>query len=501
MLLTQALPLIHVGPAYGSSYWTQQGKISPDHKVAIKSLARAATSHAEKSIPFYRIHSAAKSKALAHPQVLARVNPAQSAVTGTTIDGIGYDGVTPPDVQVAAGPLNVMEMVNLEGETWAKDGSPQGPPFDLASFFGTGSDFISDPKVFYDSSGQRWVTSITDVSASTIKVAVSDSNDATGGFCVYTVRGPRFTILDQPIIGSSDDKIIVSANIFSSFTQQFLHSQYWVMNKGEMMSCSPASFVSKTSTSFFSIHPVHSLTSTETEYMVSTAATATRSLIEVFSVNGVPPNPVSVKITRLPVSSISDPPSAAQPGTILPLDTGDSRVQDAFLSNGTIWLAHNNACTPSGDSTTRSCLHFVKISTGTNSTSGQMSVMQDFDYGIVGKYLFYPAISETPNGNLVAVYGLSSSADYPGVEVTTQASTDQADSIDSPITLQPGNGSVTLLSGCLNTTGCRYGDYFGAGQDPSDPSKTWVAGEYGSGTLDYAALGKTWATKIGSITD
>ncbi len=498
--MTQALPIMHVTPAYGKSYWDEQGKIAPDHKVTIKELARAPVNQKERSVPIYRIHTAAGVKALESPQVLARVNAGQNVETSTTIEGIGYDNVTPPDVQVAAGPLNIMEMVNLEGEAWAKDGTPQGPPFDLATFFGTGTDFISDPKVFYDSSGGRWVTSITDVTASTVKVGVSDTSDATGGFCVYTVRGPRYTILDQPIIGSSDDKIIVSANVFSSFTQQFLHTQYWVLNKSDMMACSPASFVSKTSTSFFSIHPVRSLTSTETGYMVSTANRVAGSIIAVFSVNGVPPNPVSVSITRLPVSSISDPPSATQPGTILALDTGDSRVQDAFWSNGTIWLAHNNACTPSGDSYTRSCLHLVKIGTGNNTTPGQMTVMQDFDFGIAGKYLFYPAISQTANGDLVMVYGLSSSSDYPGIEVTTQASTDQAGSVETPTALQQGNGPVTLLLGCISTSGCRYGDYFGAGTDPSDPTKVWVAGEYGSGTLDYAALGKTWATKIGSVT-
>ncbi|HJU13878.1 MAG TPA: hypothetical protein VJ792_05420 [Candidatus Nitrosotalea sp.] len=500
LIMIQVIPLLQTTPAYGDPYWNEHGKVEPDHKIATKQLEHALSKQAERGIPLYRNHGTAKEGVAPQPRVLAKVIPSPEMSSGTTINGIGYDNVTPPDVQVAAGPLNIMEMVNLEGEIWAKDGTSQTGPFGLANFFGTGSDMISDPKVFFDSSSNRWFSSITDISTSSVKVAVSDSEDANGNFCVYTLKGPTYTILDQPIIGSSDDKIIVSVNDFSTFTQQFLYSQYWVMNKSDMLTCSHASFVSKTTSSYFSIHPVQSLTSTETEYMVSTSQTSSPSTIDVFSVNGVPPNPVTVSIVKLPISAISDPPSAVQPGTILRLDTGDARVQDATWSNGALWLAHTNACIPAGDTTTRSCLHLVEISTTNSGSSSPISVLQDFNYGVAGKYLFYPAIRELSNGDLFVAYGLSSSTDFPGIEVTKQAAGDKKGSIEAPTTLQPGNGSVTLLFGCISTTGCRYGDYFGAGLDPSDPTQVWVGGEYGSGTLDYSALGKTWATKIGSFT-
>ena len=499
--------MVQTFPAYGDSHWDGKGKIVPDHKASIRSLSRPATGHHDKNIPFYRIPVAIpgrqgqapmSAQSVELPQTLATVSPSQGFSTPDTIDGLGYDGVTPPDVQVAAGPQNIMEMVNLQGEVWGKDGKPQGPPFDLSSFFGTGSDSISDPKIFYDSSSGRWFSSITDVSASTVKVAVSDTSDAVGNFCIYTLQGPSYTILDQPIIGASDDKFVISVNDFSEFTQQFQYSQYWVLNKSDMTSCSPASYVSKESSSYISIHPVQSLTGTRTEFMVSTDANSAGSRVYVFAVDGTPPNPVNVSVTTLPVSNISAPPTAAQKGTLLRLDTGDYRVQDAMWSDGMLWLAHDNACKPSGDAYTRSCLHLVEIDTG-NGASGSMKVVQDFDYGISGKYLFYPALRETNSGSLFIVYGLSSGTDYPAVDVTEQASSDGRNSVEPPALLQQGNGAVSVLAGCLNIHGCRYGDYFGASIDPSDPTKVWVAGEYGSGTTDFAGLGKTWATKIGSL--
>lgn len=428
------------------------------------------------------------------PQVLAEVTTGKSLSSGPSINGIGYDSVTPPDVQIAAGPSNIMEMVNLEGETWTTGGTPQGEPFDLASFFGTGTDFISDPKVMYDTNSGRWIASITDASASSVVLAVSDSSDAAGSFCLYTVQGPSNTILDQPITGTSNDKIVVSANVFDSSTQQFLHAQYWVLNKSEMVNCEPVDFVTSSSASYFSIHPVQSLTSTTTQYMVSTSQTQAGSYINVFSIVGVPPGPVTSSATQLPVSSISTPPSALQEGSFWQIDTGDYRVQDAAWSNGTLWLAHNNSCTPAGDFIARSCLHLVELDTNS------MSVKQDFDYGVAGKYLFYPALRELPDGNLVIVYGLSSLTDYPGIYVTGQAATDKPDSVEAPTVLQAGQGPVTLFFGCLSVTGCRYGDYFGASLDPAQNDKVWVAGEYGSGALSYSGLGQTWATKIGSVT-
>src|SRR5206468_1690529 len=44
-----------------------------------------------------------------------------------------------------------------------------------------------------------------------------------------------------------------------------------------------------------------------------------------------------------------------------------------------------------------------------------------------------------------------------------------------------------------NTSQCRYGDYFGSSNDPSDPTLVWFAGEFGRGS----ALG--WGTYISAV--
>lgn len=496
LVLTQVVVSFNAQPAYADSHWDGHGKVLPHHKITtVRMLAHGKIKHQQKSIPIFRMHGKHLKKVENYSQVLATiVTTGPKTETSGMFEGLYYDNVTPPDVQVAAGPNNVMEMVNLEGQIWDKNGNVQEGPFDLATFFGTGSDMVSDPKVIYDSQSGRWFTSITDISSSNVIVAVSSTSDATGGYCIYNIPGPSFSILDQPIIGTSNDKFVVSVNDFSSITQQFGGAQFWVLNKSDMLNCAGANYVTKTFNNYFSIHPVQSITGTETQYMVSASQNNAESYISLFSVNGVPPNPVSFLINNLQVSSISTPPSAVQEGSLFQLDTGDYRIQDAQWDNGILWLAHNNSCIPRGDTAARSCLHLVQINTGT------MSVLQDFNIGVAGKYLFYPAIRETSAGNLVMVYGLSSASDYPSIDVTEQTATEPANSIMPPTTLQQGNGPVSIFFGCLGSAACRYGDYFGAGVDPSDPQKVWVAGEYGSGNLDFTGLGETWATKIGSIT-
>lgn len=492
VLLAQFVVYNNLG-AYAESEWDKKGQLLPHHNVAIKEIPQMAKKIGHKSIPFYRMkgnpHHHLNKEESQH--ILAAISTSKNEVMTRTISGLSYDGATPPDVQIAAGPNNIMEMVNLEGQVWMKNGIPQGPTFDLASFFGTGSDFISDPKVLYDTQSGRWFTSITDVSTSNVVVGVSVGNDPTGGFCIYNIPGPSFTILDQPIIGVSDDKFTISVNDFNSFTQQFTGAQFWTLNKSEMEGCSAVDYVTKTFNNYFSIHPVHSLTSTSTQYMVSTDTQG--SSVDLFAIQGVPPNPVGFSISRIAVSPISTPPSAVQARTSFKLDTGDYRVQDALWENNVLWMANNDKCIPTGDSSPRSCIHLIQLNTNS------MNVMQDLEYGLAGKYVFYPAFAENPStGNLLMVYGFSSATDYPGIQVTEQAASDPRNSLETPVLLQAGKGPEDELIGCIGTTGCRYGDYFGAGLDPSTNS-IWVAGEYGSGQVDYSALGHTWATAIGNF--
>ncbi len=476
--------ILFVSSSVSSSYSpTTIGFIPLSGEISVRALPPPATLSTPISIPLRaQTLSSGSQNQVESSEPLAGISLSQSVAVKSTISGLGFDGVTPPDVQVAAGPVNILEEDNLLGGIWTKAGSLV-TKFSLSSFYGTGKDFISDPKVLFDASSGRWFTSLVDVTKSSILLAVSKTSDATGSFCIFAISSAP-NLPDQPILGISNDKVVVSANDFAG--KAFVGAEFWVLNKSQMVSCSRPSFAAfGPNVKLFSVHPVQSLTSTTTQFMVMTKSARSGSFIEVFSVTGVPPGPVSVSTVKVSVSSIKIPPSAVQLGTSNKLDTRDFRVQDAIWSNNMLWLAHNNKCTPSGDTAARSCLHIVEISTSTN------TVLQDFNLGASGKYYFYPALRLDSIGNLLVIFGFSSSGDFPGLDVTEQGSGGPPNTLQTPVLLKSGSGPVAVLcSGGL----CRYGDYFGAGVDPSTTTLVWVAGEFGSGTMNQ------WATEIGSIT-
>src|SRR5205823_6394706 len=193
---------------------------------------------------------------------------------------------------------------------------------------------------------------------------------------------------DQPLLGFTDLVVVVSANDFSSCTSGnplYLGVQYWVLNKTDLVSGAPARTMSfGPDPTLFSVHPVQSLGSTDTQFMVSTGSGPT-STLTLFTVIGVPPGLVLVS----------------------------------------------------------------KLNLGIRSTA----------------------------------------TDYPEMRVATRSAHDPPSTIGAPQVIRLGEGPEA--SGCPNNSVCRYGDYFGAARDPSDPGIVWVAGEYGTAT--------GWATFIAAM--
>src|SRR5213594_3409901 len=401
--------------------------------------------------------------------------------------------LTPPDVQVAVGPNHVVEMVNVLGRISTKQGV-EVQTFPLDSFFGVPStDFISDPKIHFDTASGRWFASITDVTTGRVLLEVSKSDDPAGlwnAYSVSTITG----CADQPLLGFNDLVVLISANDFSSCTSgnpSYLGVQYWVLNKSDLVSGAPPRTMSfGPDPTLFSVQPVQSLRSTDTQFMVSTGSGPT-STLTLFSVTGVPPGVVLVSQQNFVIRSAAMPPRAPQLGSRSTLDTADNRVQDAMWADNRLWLSLGIGCTPAGDQV-RSCVRLIEVDTA-NAT-----IAQDFDIGISGKYVFYPALRTDADGNLIVVFGYSSGSDYPELRVATRSVHDPPNTIGASQVIRVGEGPET--SGCPNNSVCRYGDYFGASHDPSEPGIVWVAGEYGTSTgwaTFIAAMGETVRFTVG----
>src|SRR3989441_631818 len=283
--------------------------------------------------------------------------PPETAVPVEGFEGLhfGANGpftirLTPPDVQVAVGPHHVVEMVNVLGRISTKQGV-EVRTFPLDSFFGVPStDFISDPKIHFDSASSRWFASITDVTTGSVLLEVSKSDDPAvlwNAYSVSTITG----CADQPLLGFSDLVVLISANDFSSCTSgnpSYLGVQYWVLNKTDLLSGATLRTMSfGPDPTLFSVHPVQSLRSTDTQFMVSTGSGPT-STLTLFSVTGVPPGVVLVTQQNFGIQPAAIPPRAPQLGSRSTLDppntTGASQVIRVGEGPETSGCPNNSVC-------------------------------------------------------------------------------------------------------------------------------------------------------------
>jgi hypothetical protein len=115
-------------------------------------------------------------------------------------------------------------------------------------------------------------------------------------------------------------------------------------------------------------------------------------------------------------------------------------------------------------------------------------VVQDFDTGINGTYLFYPAMGVDSEGNLDVIYGYSSLTLNPGLFVSGQLIGSHPNRLDIAVPLQSGSGPITA--------GGRAGDYQGVALDPKHSNSFWVVGELNS----RASTSPYWSTFIGNFT-
>ena len=465
------------------------GPPSPDHLIQYHSKDTAGLSKMKQDM--------ASGKALQTSNgPLATLSSNQLASSGTGFAGLDMTqsgGWYPPDVQVAAGPNHIVEMVNLEVSITDKSGTMASSyPKSLASFFGKpSSDFLSDPRVVYDSLSSKWFATLSDITTGEVLLAVSSSDDPTSSWSVHPISfGDNNNYCpDQPILGLNADKVVISTNEFSNKCgingggSFYVGAQYAVIDKTNLINNpgSPAVTVSfGPFSSLFSVHPAQSLSSSSSLYMVSVGSGGT-STLNFFTITGNPSTSNTVMTqNNIAITSVGVPPDAKQLGTSNLVATGDARVQDAKWFNNVLWTTFGDSCVPSGDTVQRACVHLIQLDT----SSSPPSKPQDFLYAINGNYLFYPALAIDGSKNLDVVYGISSSGSYPSIAATAQTFGSTA--------MQQ---QVMLKSGTNYEGTTRYGDYFGAGVDPSSTNQVWVAGEYHTSLLS-SSYWSTWIRPV-----
>ncbi|GAB4581152.1 MAG: hypothetical protein Fur0022_38990 [Anaerolineales bacterium] len=157
------------------------------------------------------------------PLVLTGLNGGTAPNPLLTFEGLGSDGLTPPDPVGDVGPNHYVQMVNVSFQIWDKGNPAQGiaptilHPDTLFNqlFVGNGGQCETRndgaPIVLYDDQADRWLLSqFTLGNPFTICVAVSTTPDPTGTYYLYEFPMPAYP--DYPKLSAWTDAYYIGTN-------------------------------------------------------------------------------------------------------------------------------------------------------------------------------------------------------------------------------------------------------------------------------------------------
>jgi hypothetical protein len=404
--------------------------------------------------------------------------PSLSIAAGTQLtpalaDSDNTSGLTPPDMGLGADKTHVVQMVNIVGRIWTSHVA--GSVFPLGSFFLAGTDFISDPWVFFDQESGHWFSGIFDVTFGGELIAVSQTGNPTGSWFVYAIQYPGQSgggCPDQGKGGVDSNILALGFNEFSGVgcTGGFLGAGLEEFNKSQMLTGATVDFVyTNPLPQYFSLIPMQALsTGATTMYYASNDLNNTSKALHRVTSTGLPP---SVTLTVLADLTLAHtypvPPLAPQPGTTVKLASGDQRTQHVVWKAGVgLLLTWTESCLPVGDTKQRDCGRVI----ATNDGVGGPAVTMDSEVSNKGQYDVYPAATLNSANDVVVDFGRLSKTLFPQLDAR------------SAILGGAFGPTLVLVKGTTANTTNRYGDYFAVALDPGGTvhnKNVWAAGEIG----------------------
>jgi hypothetical protein len=496
---------------------------------------------------------------------LASDNPGFVGFRGVTAFDSESVGIAaePPDQGLCVGNDTVFVMVNVAIIGYDTSGQKLSDPTDLNTFFSApSSDFLTDPRCYFDSTSNTFFFSITDLggfpgtlSGSSLLLGVMPADgstvttyqldtvdDGTGGTPSHP-HCPCFE--DQPLLGADANGIYISGNEFpldpeSPFANG---AQIYAINKADLvnLTATPGTVVFSAPIRIgrivaFSVQPAASPAGQfesahgGTEFFLSSldpngtrdsrvalwALTNTRAIPS--SISGTPVRATNPTLRfRVLVGRLYGPPPAAVQeakagftplagGNLETLATDDDRMQQAIFAGGKIYSALTtilrvNRAIHSG------ILYFVvrPVLLANGAVSGR--ILTRSYIASTGLDLFYPSVAVTTNGSAAMTFSLSGAGNFPSAGYLP-LTTDVGDFLIHVAAI--GAGPYDGLSGATGDgSPARWGDYSAA---VADGDNLWMASEYVSGSCDDAryaldptcggirASSSNWGTFAGRLT-
>ena len=408
---------------------------------------------------------------------------------GQNIQGatLGADsGLVPPDADGAVGPNHYVQLVNGSFKVFSKtNGALVQSKSDISFWTNAGIPLngltVSDPRVFYDPSVQRWFASQIDVDENTIAgndflIAVSATTDPTGVWkAVSFPADTNGNFADFPTLGLDANGVYIAGNMFQPFPGGgFLGVEIVSLPKSDLLLASPTATNRSYSgllggfTWGFALQPTanfYSSNSVETVVAVTSDGTdfQPHNTLSTFVIsNAASSNAVFAGLANLIVPNYNVPINPTQPGGINSLDDGDARINASVYQAGNfIYAVHATQVGP------RAAIRWYKLD------AASRTLLESGTISDTNLEFFYPSIAANSNGLVVIGFnGCSTNtlvSSFAAVGETVNGST----TFGSPVLLRTGGGTYQVIAGPAN----RWGDYSATSLDPANVNTFWTIQE------------------------
>jgi hypothetical protein len=417
--------------------------------------------------------AAERSRAMARPEASA---PLAAPTLKLSIEGVDEStaaGGFPPDTHGATGINHFVEVTNTHFDVYLKSNGVRVKSVSLPSFLGYFTKPLTDPRVVYDSTWNRWViTIIAFEESSTVQrqfIAVSTTPDPTGSFFIYSINATQVAgindFFDFPQLGLDQDAVIFTGNIFTN-ANVLLGPRLFAVAKARLYN-GQGFFVPIFSPgiSFGTLAPPIVLDQDANTYIAS--ARHSGNTLQLFTLrNSSHAFAATLSVAaNVPVTAYSLPSSAVQPasGTANRLDSSDARFVNAGTQNGGfVWQVHSIEF---GGPAVR----WYKINAVTNSVVSSSTLFQSGNSSD-----FNASIAANTSGDIYLTWTSSSPNIFPQVIFTGARSGSL-----------PATAGTVLFTSAEALTGNfdpnfgmqRWGDYSAVTVDPTNPLRAGLVNE------------------------
>jgi len=451
---------------------------------------------------------------------------------GVSFDALSNYGIAPSDSNGAVGPNDLVETVNEEWAVYSRTtGTPLTQSASFQDWYGTPASVpVYDPHVIFDPFGNQYVMSsaeggLNDTSYEAIRLSVSEGSSGTGYWCKFDLADNSSAIwpvgdwIDYPQVGMSDTFVIVSFDVFdtnnkfvgsriidilrssiesaaincgsgTTFTYQWWGKQNLTDPDTGVEVCGPTiPYCYNTNVDdqlSFAIAPSMSYEEGTPAYLIDTY-TGGGCAFTLWTLSGNSYSNTTLTDTQVPSGCYSPPPLAAQAGSTLPIDSGDTRAQQVTNFNGRVSFALTTGYNWGGSCGTNAAVYYAFVDPSNASTTYSEAIgYQCDDY-------YYPALQPLGNGAYVITYSYSSTAADPSLEVLGFTSNHATES-NLDVATGVGPDTTDVQTGfCGGVTCVRWGDYNSARLDPADVSQAWVVGDFSDNSSWYSTTAQVGA--------